>query len=249
MRTTTTTIVRGAWALGVVALSVPAGGAGAAVISISSSLVGGYNAAGGYENTLAFQNYFTGSTATGPQPDRRSFFLFSLPAVLPGPVVSASFTIRNPWLPFPGGATGTPGYFSDDPFETFRLSDTPFPAAAIASPHTVPEALAIWATLGTGELYGTADVTPAPGPLTDITITLSPAAIASINASLGDFFVMGGQITTLDGSSPDELIFGYSDIPSPHIVEPTLELTFVPAPGSAALLVGAAGAWIRRRRR
>lgn len=218
------------------------------VTTISSSLVGGYNAFGGYDNTLAFQNYFTGTTATGPQPDRRSFYIFSLPAMLPGPVVSASFIIRNPWLPFPDGETGTPGYFSDDSFETFRVSDTPFPASAIASPHTVPEALAIWATLGTGTLYGTADVTPAPGALSDITITLSPAAIASINAHMGSFFVMGGQVATLDGTSPDELIFGYSDIPSPHMVEPRLSLTFVPAPGTA-LVAFAGGAMFLRRRR
>lgn len=232
-------------ALGAAALAAPAI---ADVTTISSSLVGGYNAAGGYDNTFAFQNYFTGSTATGPQPDRRSFYIFSLPAVLPGPVVSASFIIRNPWLPFPGGSTGTPGYFSDDPFETFRLSDTPFSAAAITSPHTVPEALAIWATLGSGTLYGTADVTPAPGPLADITITLSPAALTYINGHLGGFFVIGGQVATLDGTSPDELIFGYSDIPSPHMIEPRLSLTFTPTPGPAAMLLCAASAAMRRRR-
>lgn len=235
------------WGLSI-GLAALASAARADVETISSSLVGGYNAAGGYSNTLASQNYFTGSTATGPQPDRRSFYIFSLPAMLPGPVVSASFIIRNPWLPFPDGPTGTPGYFSDDAFETFRLSDTPFPAAAITAPHTVPEALAIWSTLGSGTLYGSADVTPAPGPLSDITITLSPAAIAYINGHLGGFFVMGGQVATLDGTSPDELIFGYSDMPSPHMTEPRLSLTFIPEPGTAALLLCAAGIRLRGRR-
>jgi hypothetical protein len=215
------------------------------VMTISSSLVGGFNALGGYDNTLAFQNYFTGTTATGPQPDRRTFYIFELP-MMP-PVVSASFIVRNPWLPFPGGG-GTPGYFSDDPFETFRVSDTPFPAAFIASPHTVPEALAIWATLGSGTLYGSYDVTPAPGPEDDLVITLSGAALASINAHLGGMFVLGGQVSTLDGTSPDELIFGYSDIPSPHMVEPRLELTFLPGPGSAGLLALAALIAPKRRR-
>lgn len=218
------------------------------VMTISSTLVGGYDAAGGYANTFAFQNYFTGTTATGPQMDRRSFYIFSLPAALPGPVVAATFTIRNPFLPSPGGG-GTPGYFSDDPFETFRLSETPFPATAITASHTVPEAISIWSTLGTGTLYGTADVGPAPGPESDITITLSAAAVAYVNTHLGTFMVMGGQVTTLDGSTPDELIFGYSDIPSPHMIEPSLSLTFVPTPGAMGILAmaGALGA-VRRRR-
>ena len=217
------------------------------VMTIPSSLTGGFDAFGGYSNTLAFQNYFTGSTATGPQPDRRSFFIFELPPM--PPVISASLVLRNPWVPFPVGDDGTPGYFSDDAFETFRLSDTPFPAPYIASPHTTPEALGIWATLGSGTLFGEADVFPASGPEEDLVIPLTGAALAAINAHLGSFFVMGGQVSSLDGTSPDELIFGYSDIPSPHMVEPRLSLTFIPAPSAAVALGGAALVGLGRRRR
>ncbi|MFO0972873.1 MAG: hypothetical protein U1A27_05465 [Phycisphaerae bacterium] len=217
------------------------------VVTIPSSLVGGFNAFGGYDNTLAFQNYFTGSTATGPQPDRRSFYIFGLPGALP-PVTAASLILRNPWLPFPGGATGTPGYFSDDPFETFRISDTPFPAGFISAPHSVPEALSIWATLGTGTLYGSTAVMPATGPGEDITIPLSAAAVGYINTHLGAAFVIGGQVSTLDGTSPDELIFGYSDIPSPHMVEPRLELTYLPEPSATSALVVAGIIGFARRR-
>lgn len=97
-------------------------------------------------------------------------------------------------------------------------------------------------------LYGSADVTPAHDATTDITITLSPAAVAAINAHLGGFFVMGGQVATLDGTSPDELIFGYSDIPSPHMTEPRLSLTFIPGPGATGLFACAGWAVTRRRR-
>lgn len=232
-------------AAGAVGLAMPAFGV---EMSISSSLVGGFDAFGGYSNTLGFQNYFTGSTATGPQPDRRSFYIFSMPAMLPGLVVSARLEIRNPWVPFPGGDTGTPGYFSDDASETFRISDTPFGAPFIAAPHTIPEALSIWATLGSGELYGSAVVTPATGPEEDIVMALTPAAVTTINLSAGGFFVIGGQVSTLDGTSPDELIFGFSDIPSPHMVEPRLVLTFIPSPGALGLLAGAGLLATRRRR-
>lgn len=200
-------------------------------VSISSSLVGGFDAGGGYSNTLAGQNYFTGTTATGPTMDRRTFFTFHLPAALPGPVTAAALVIRMPLLPSPGGMGGTPGYFSDDPFETFRISDTPFSAAAIAAPHTIAEALAIWATLGTGSLWGTYDVTPSLAG-TDITIPLSASAVAYIVGHMGSDIVIGGQVSSLDGSSPDELIFAYSDIPSPHMVEPRLLLGFAPTPGA-----------------
>lgn len=231
----------------IIALALTTGLASADITSISSSLVGGFDAGGGYGNTLASQNYFTGTTATGPTADRRTFFIFSLPPMLPGPVTSASFIIRNPFLPSPGGG-GTPGYFSDDPFETFRVSDTPFPAGVIAAPHTVPEALAIWATLGSGTLYGEIDVTAATTG-TDLEISLSAAAIFYINSHLGSAMVLGGQVSTLDGTSPDELIFAYSDIPSPHIVEPRLSLTFVPAPGASTLLSAALVLFAARRRR
>ncbi|MCC6284948.1 MAG: hypothetical protein IT439_06535 [Phycisphaerales bacterium] len=217
-------------------------------MSISSSLVGGFDSLGGYSNTLAFQNYFTGSTATGPQPDRRSFYIFGIPAMLPGPVISARLELRNPWVPFPDGSGGAPGYFSDDVSETFRISDTPFAAPFIAAPHTTPEALSIWATLGSGELYGSADVSPAAGPGEDVVISLTPAAVGTINVSLGSAFVIGGLVSTLDGTSPDELIFGYSDIPSPHMVEPRLVLTFVPSPGVPGVLVCAALLAARRCR-
>ncbi len=228
-------------------LALAASSAMADVTSVSSTLVGGYNAAGGYSNTFAFQNYFTGSTATGPQPDRRSFYIFSVP-MLPGPVTSAKMVIRNPWVPFPASEDGTPGYFSDDATETFRLSDTPFPPSAITAPHTVPEAIGIWSTLGTGEYFGSIDVAPATGPDQDLEIALSPAAIAYINGHMGTFMVLGGHVSTLDGTSPDELVFGYSDIPSPHITEPRLSLTFVPAPGALSALAGAMLLAARRRR-
>lgn len=206
------------------------------VTTISSSLVGGFDAGGGYSNTLEFQNYFTGTTATGPTMDRRTFFIFGLPPVLPGPVTAASLIIRNPFLPSPEGG-GTPGYFSDDPFETFRVSDTPFPAGVITAPHTIPEALSIWDTLGTGTLYGSIDVT-AETAGTDLEIPLSAAALSYIDAHLGAAMVFGGHVATLDGTSPDELIFAYSDIPSPHIVEPRLSITFIPEPGAGLLLGG-----------
>jgi hypothetical protein len=215
-------------------------------MTISSSLVGGFDAGGGYSNTLAFQNYFTGTTATGPTMDRRSFYIFSLPAALPGGITGATFIIRNPFLPSPGGG-GTPGYFSDDAFETFRISDTPFPASFIAAPHTVPEALSIWSTLGTGELYGEIDVSSSSAG-DDLEITLSGAALSYLNTHLGGAFVIGGQVATLDGSSPDELIFAYSDIPSPHMVEPSLRLTYLPTPGALTLmLLSAAPLGVRRR--
>lgn len=217
-------------------------------IIVSSSLVGGFDAAGGYSNSFTSQNYFTGTTSTGPTPDRRSFFIFGLPAAVPGGITGASLVIRMPLLPDPVGPGGTPGYFSDDASETFRISDTPFAAGFIAAPHSPPEAMSIWATLGTGTLYGSTVVTPALAG-TDIVIPLSPAAVTYISGHLGGAFVIGGQVSTLDGTSPDELIFAYSDLLAPHMTAPTLVITYIPAPGAESLLVGTLLISTRRGRR
>ena len=85
---------------------------------------------------------------------------------------------------------------------------------------------------------------------TDIEFPLTPAAIGAINSSIGGLWAIGGAVTSLDGSSPDEIIFAFSDFGAPHMagVGPRLELTLAPEPGAAVLLGMSALSFLRRRR-
>jgi hypothetical protein len=85
---------------------------------------------------------------------------------------------------------------------------------------------------------------------TDIEFDLPLAAIGLINASYGGTFTVGAALTTLDGSSGDELVFGYSDLAAPHMagLKPRLELTYVPEPSSAAVVSVCLIAGLMRRR-
>ena len=56
--------------------------------------------AGGYSNTPGMENYFTGTTATGPQWTRRSFYIWGIPPA-PDPVVSAKVKLQLPRSPCP----------------------------------------------------------------------------------------------------------------------------------------------------
>lgn len=222
------------------------------VITVPLDLCGGYNSAGGFSNSPAFQNYRVGLSPITTTPERRNFFTFDLGGYAPlppGSVTAASVKVYMPKFAPPLLLDPGDGYISPDESELFRLTATPYSAAALASPsHTAPEAAAIWATLGTGPLAGEVLLTPMDKG-TIISIPLVPAAVGAINGLLGTGKVsFGGRIVTFAGTHVDELLFGFTDMPTPHMVgkEPVLELTIIPAPGAAGLL--ALGLFARRRR-
>lgn len=95
----------------------------------------------------------------------------------------------------------------------------------------------VWADLGSGSMWGSASITAAMAG-TDIDFLLAPGAVSVKNSSFGGFFTIGGTVTTLDGSSPDEIVFAFSDLAAPHMVglKPRLELTLVPEPTSLTFL-------------
>lgn len=222
----------------------------ATAATFPSLLTGGFNMAGGYSNTPGLENYFVGTTATGPQMDRRAFFVFGIPS-LSDPVISAKLKLQLPAVPFPDETGFTPGYFSDDASETVTLFDAP-PAPFLSSPKTTPEAITAWTDLGSGSVWGSAVVTAAMAG-TDIEFTLAPGAVGAINGTQpsGGFFTIGAAVTTLDGSSADEIVFAFSDLGSPHMagLKPRLELTLLPEPSALGLILLSVGLAQSRRRR
>lgn len=225
------------------------------LFSVPSSLCGTYNAAGGYGNSLAHQNYRVGLSPITTTPETRNFFTFDLSpmaALPPGSVTGAAVKLYMPHFAPPFLLDPGDGYISPDPFEHYVLSSTPFSSAALAAPiHSPAEAMSIWATLGTGPVAGDIVTTPEDKG-TILTIPLTPPAVAAINATIGHGSIsFGGRIESFAGTFVDELLFGFTDIPSPHMVgkEPKLEFTVVPEPGTAVLMISAVLMVIRRRRR
>jgi hypothetical protein len=221
------------------------------VLSIPSSLCGTYNAAGGYGNSLGHQNYRVGLSPITTTPETRNFFNFDLTgyaALPPGSIASAAVKLYMPKFAPPDLLDPGDGYISPDSTELYRLTATPYSAADLAAPHSPAEASAIWATLGTGPLAGEILTHPGDKGMT-LTIPLTPGAIGAIEGIMGSGYVsMGGRIVSFAGTHVDELLFGFTDIPSPHMFgkEPELEITLVPEPAGALLAL--AGLIARRRR-
>ena len=102
-----------------------------------------------------------------------------------------------------------PGFYgSADPTETFTLWDftgdvTALKGYGFTNPPNAADAAAIREDLRSGISYGSTVISqPAGGPLSSITITLDPMAIAAINSTLDSanlLFAIGGFSDTLTG--------------------------------------------------
>ena len=102
-----------------------------------------------------------------------------------------------------------PGFYgSADPTETFTLWDftgdvTALKGYGFTNPPNAADAAAIREDLRSGISYGSTVISqPAGGPLSSITITLDPMAIAAINSTLNSanlLFAIGGFSDTLTG--------------------------------------------------
>ncbi len=224
------------------------------VLEIDTYLTGGYSADGTYGNSVPGQNYRVGHSPVTTVAERRNFFLFDLTAYAPlppGAIVGGALKVYVP--KFAPGITLDPGdgYISPDPFEDYVLTATPFTPDEIADPtNSVADALAIYATLGTGPIAGSHSFHPGDKGM-DILIPLSAPALAAINAFMGsEKLAIGGRLTTLDFLHPDELVFGFTDMSAPHMMgkEPTLILEIIPAPGASIAITGGALLASRRRR-
>jgi len=197
-----------------------------------------------------FFNYYIGYSFPSTPSERRNYFIFDLAGVTT-PVASATFKLF-----LPGGPLLPLGFISSDPTEDYRISGSGFSWTAFAEAFggTASPAMlsAMFGTMGTGPAYGLTTISAADGG-SDIVMTLSPAAIMAINASLGDHFLITGRLPdihpSMPGMPPSELVFAYTDIPHPLMPFPRLELTFVPSPGAGGPLAVAGVLMLLRRRR
>ena len=140
----------------------------------------GWFAANGFHNG-ANQNYLAGDFGS-----YRNFFTFDLSGVS-GTITGATLRLFNP-----------ADRFAVDP-GTYTLYDVLTPASALGLTYAAtPEGLAIFEDLGSGTVFGTLDVSSAPGG-TVISINLNAAALAALNSAGNGVFAIGGAVLGGDG--------------------------------------------------
>nr|WP_310525336.1 PEPxxWA-CTERM sorting domain-containing protein [Polymorphobacter sp.] len=201
---------------------VMAGSAQAA--SITSFAQGWVNSAGNGNGASSGNNTFTGNEFS----DRyNSWAAFALPA---GTISSATLTLKpSPYQVF------TP-HIIEIHAVTTSFADLASSSSGIAG----------YTDLGDGALFASVSLLS-----TQVTFSLSAAAISAINASAGGNFIIGFTNVTLNGvpSGPTD---DFGIYPGGNLADGTvLNFGTVPEPASWAMLIGGfglTGAAMRRRR-
>jgi hypothetical protein len=225
------------------------------IVEIEATQVGGFYEVGIPDNSPTFQNYFVGHGTIGSftTPERRSFFIFDIPELGPGEkLTGATFSLYLPTefsVPanFFGGA------------EVFVVTSTAFSADTILDPMSAgvaPEE--IFATFGMETFFGDLPIFLDDPPMgtfpLEMTIPLSPAAIAAIEASAGGKFVISGRMATYDPEpgALDEIMFSLSDLVvggmDTPLPKPFLSFSTVPEPNTAMLVSALMIVFIKRKR-
>ena len=113
----------------------------------------------------------------------RNFFSFDLSGVT-GEVASATLKLTSYSASFP---------FSQMKYDIFDVSTS---AEQLLSESSVPNAY-IFDDLGSGKSYGTLLVNQDPGYSAEFSIQLTSHAVADINAHQGQYFSIGGTVTSV----------------------------------------------------
>jgi hypothetical protein len=193
---------------------------------------------GWYDHTGAHssgnKNTITGQDGSGTT-DYNSFFLFNLGS-LSGTVTSGVLRLE------------LEAYFGPDAFEAFTVYDVSTPAGLLSANNSGQ--VGIFNDLQSGNIYGTGSAT-ASQVGTILTINLSAAAIANINAAAGGTFAVGVHLNQITLPSGDEAL-RFSGGSESRVHQLDLQTSAVPEPATLSMFgLGALGlgfATYRRRK-
>lgn len=251
------------------ALAIAGSGAHAAVQTVNSSQEGGFWSPLGYADqsgslagTAGPMELARGPGGIGGMFSNRAYVSFDLTA-LSDPITAATLRIKltsynsvgpgtfQPPSSWTGASNTSESFGIFDVSTTLPLLTAAYgnPAGPIGTPN--PAGLSIWQDLGSGVQFGNFSASAAAvGSFIDI--TLSPAAIAALNASLGSTIAFGIGYTGTAFSGAGGL-FG-APLVNQTITIATLDtahelvITSVPEPSAAWLAVPGALLVLARRR-
>ena len=184
---------------------------GSGSTTVFASSTGWYDQNGNHD--AAITSYLAGvcgstDSCNGDDLVRHNYLSFLLSPTL-GTVTGAQLRIFNPDASTdPGTALPIPpGYISDTASLTYMTYAVAADAGRLAATHT--GATDIFADLGAGAVYGAAVVSPADDGAF-VTVELTDAAVADLNADIGQTFSVGGVVTPTRVPEPGSLtlIFG-----------------------------------------
>lgn len=138
-------------------------------------------------------NYFAGYNGVLDNT-LHNFFSFDLSGVT-GEVVSATLRVRTYSASFP---------FAPMKYELFDVYTS---AEQLLTASDVPNE-AIFDDLGSGKSYGSIVVDKNPDYFAEISIALSPSAIADLNARQGKYFSIGGVVTSVPEPATGVMLIG-----------------------------------------
>jgi hypothetical protein len=161
-------------------------------VAVEAFDTGWYQEAGLHDPTNT--NYFTGFFPGFGE--LRSFFAFDLSGIGgASQVTSARFDVFSALVA------------NTDPFETLIVSEVTTPVDEVVAGGT--DRVDIFEDLGTGTLYGSRDIQFFEDNVL-LEIGLNDDAVSALNAALGQQFALGGALTTIDFTGPQQNVFGNS---------------------------------------
>lgn len=161
---------------------------------------GNYDMDGDHTSTNTY--YPAGDVAASGYSEIRNFFVFDLSG-LTEPVVGATLELYCPSDPPDAGN----GYTSPDSFERYALWEVVTDIPTLRAGGT--GLIGIYDDLGGGTTFGQIDMTEADNG-TVVSIGLNHNAEASIEATAGGLWAVGGAVMTLDGT-PLQVVFGFGN--------------------------------------
>jgi hypothetical protein len=157
--------------------------------NIPATSRGWYRSVGTANAASATSNYIVGLCGTDAcgEPDNlyHDYFVFAIPV---GIVITSAALL----LDVPAGN----GFISPSAAETYTVYDVTTPIGSLGT-----DSVATYTDLGSGTVYGSRNYTAADKGTTT-TVPLNPAALAFLNAHLGQTIAFGGALQTPDLNIP-----------------------------------------------
>lgn len=136
-------------------------------------------------HTPTNSNYLTGTGTTSPYLEFRSFFIFTIPALAPGEIISgAELRLQNP----------AGGFNSADASEMLKISPVTTGVASLAAG---TGGTAAFADLADGTAYGGPHMVSASDNESYVVIPLNAQFLAAAQAQAGTAFALGCSVSSL----------------------------------------------------